>query len=94
MVNLTTDQGISLVFLQYALRKTDILKIFIENKSVIYISNYEISADPQKQYDYEELFSDDFAGDFGHATTFGNRVIAENVAQQLLKNLELQEQSN
>ena len=46
------------------------------------------------QYDLKDLFYDSFAGDFGHATTFGNRVIAENVAQQLLKNLELQEQSN
>ena len=32
-----------------------------------------------------------FADDFGHATPFGNRVIAENVAQELLKLTELNE---
>ena len=84
MVNLTTERGINFVFVQYALRKTDILRNVIEG-NVFYISNYEIFSVLLTKYDYSDLFVDKFAKDFGHATTFGNRIIADNVAQQLLK---------
>ena len=40
---------------------------------------------------YKYLSIDRVAKDFGHATPFGNRVIAENVAQELLKLTELNE---
>jgi lysophospholipase L1-like esterase len=83
MVSLTAEQEIDFVFVQYPLRKTDILKDVIQ-RHAIYISNYEIFTDLLEQYSYEDLFWDEFAFDFGHATIFGNRVIADNVAQQLL----------
>ena len=41
-----------------------------------------------KRYKYDDLFTHNFATDFGHATPFGNRVIADNVAKKLLKLLE------
>jgi len=93
MVSLATDQGIEFGFVQYALRKTDILRNVIEG-DVFYISNYEIFSDLLKQYKFVDLFYDDFAGDFGHATPFGNKIIADNVARQLLKHPKLQRQSN
>ena len=37
------------------------------------------------------LFIDKFANDFGHATPFGNRIIANNVARQLLELFESKE---
>ena len=52
---------------------------------------YEIFKSLLKKYVYDDLFIDSFADDFGHATLFGNRVIAENVAQELLKLTELNE---
>ena len=52
---------------------------------------YEIFKSPLKKNVYDDLFIDSFADDFGHATPFGNRVIAENVAQELLKLTELNE---
>ena len=52
---------------------------------------YEIFKSLLKKYVYDDLFIDSFADDFGHATPFGNRVIAENVAQELLKLTELNE---
>ena len=52
---------------------------------------YEIFKSLLKKYVYDNLFIDSFADDFGHATPFGNRVIAENVAQELLKLTELNE---
>ena len=36
---------------------------------------------------YDDLFTDRFAGDFGHATKKGNRLIAENVAKHILNNV-------
>ena len=95
MVNLTIDQGINFGFVQYALRKTSILRnVIAHQQNVFYISNYEIFRDLLTQYKYQDLFYDGFSGDFGHATSFGNRIITNNVAQQLLKLFELQEQSN
>ena len=52
---------------------------------------YEIFKSLLKKYVYDDLFIDSFADDFGHATPFGNRVITENVAQELLKLTELNE---
>ena len=52
---------------------------------------YEIFKSLLKKYVYDDLFIDTFADNFGHATPFGNRVIAENVAQELLKLTELNE---
>jgi len=37
----------------------------------------------QKSYDY--YFSDRFAGDFGHCTPEGNRLLAQNIAETILK---------
>tara|TARA_B100000586_G_scaffold102883_1_gene73650 strand:- start:513 stop:677 length:165 start_codon:yes stop_codon:yes gene_type:complete len=52
---------------------------------------YEIFKSLLKKYVYDDLFIDSFADDFGHATPFGNRVIAGNVAQELLRLTELNE---
>ena len=52
---------------------------------------YEIFKSLLKQYVYDDLFLNNFGTDFGHGTPFGNRVIAENVAQELLKLTELNE---
>ena len=32
---------------------------------------------------YGEIFSDQFAGDFGHCTNLGNTMIAENIVKTL-----------
>ena len=83
MVRMSSKRGSKFIFVQYALRKIDVLKKGIVGE-VSYISNYEIFVDLLGKYSYDELFADDFAGDFGHATTFGNRIIADNVARELL----------
>ena len=93
MVNLTTSKNIQFIFVQYALRKVDILKNSVKGNA-FYISNYEIFLGLQKKYKYNELFIDKFANDFGHATTFANRIIADNVARQLKKFIGFQSQSH
>jgi len=88
MVDLTARKRAEFVFVQYALTKTDSLKAAIKHSNVVYISNYEIFRELLKQIHYEEFFIDKFGGNFGHATSFGNRVIAENVARQFLNFLD------
>ena len=87
MVGLATYHGVDFIYVGYALRKIDTVKNIIE-REVFYISNYEIFRDLLKRYKYDELFTDNFAKNFGHATPLGNRIIAGNVAQQLLKIIE------
>jgi hypothetical protein len=36
---------------------------------------------------YSGLFMDSFAGDFGHCTRIGNRLIAGNLAEVILKEI-------
>lgn len=38
-----------------------------------------------KQESFSEYFTDFFAGDFGHCTDNGNRLLAENIAEVILK---------
>ena len=84
MISLATDRGINFIFVQYPRRKADLLRFFIE-RDMFVISNYKVFEDLLKRYEYDDLFTDNFAGDFGHSTVLGNRVIADNVAQQLKK---------
>ena len=84
MVELTAEQGIDFAFVSYALRQIDVVRNVIE-RDVFYISNYEKFQELLKQYNYEDLFIDICCVDFGHATAFSNRVIADNVARRLLE---------
>jgi len=90
MVELTAEQGIDFAFVSYALRKIDVVRNVIE-RDVFYISNYEKFQELLKQYSYEDLFFDICCVDFGHATAFSNRVIADNVARRLLELFESKE---
>jgi len=38
-----------------------------------------------KKISYNDYFTDMFAGDFGHCTRKGNRLLAENIANVILK---------
>ena len=41
IINLTSERGINFIFVQYALRRTDVLRNVIE-RDLFYIGNYEI----------------------------------------------------
>ena len=93
MVNITTSKGIQFIFVQYPLRKVAILKNSVKGNA-LYINNYEVFHNLLKKYKYDKLFIDNFANDFGHATTFTNRIIANNVARQLKKFIGFQSQNH
>ena len=52
---------------------------------LIFISNEENFKQALQQYKTEEIFTDIFRSTFGHCTELGNTLIAENVAETILK---------
>jgi tetratricopeptide (TPR) repeat protein len=81
-----TDRGIKFVCMQYPIRSVEPLKkVFDSNEGVIFVSNEKVFKEELKKARYEDLFLDSFGGDFGHATPRGNRLIAENLAASIIK---------
>ena len=77
---------ISLVCVQYPLRNVEPLKkIFVQDEGVIFVDNESVFKKALKKASYKWYFKDMFAGEFGHCTEKGNRLLAENIAQVILK---------
>lgn len=80
----------SLVFpMQYPTLSIEKLKQDLKDSpyydKLIFISNEENFKQALQTHKTEEIFRDMFAGTFGHCTEFGNTLIAENVAETILK---------
>jgi hypothetical protein len=52
---------------------------------LVFVSNEENFKQALKTHKTEEIFRDMFGGSFGHCTELGNTLIAENVAETILK---------
>ena len=74
--------------MQYPMLSVEILKNNLRDSSycdkLIFISNEENFKNALQNHKIEDIFTDMFAGDFGHCTDFGNTLIAENVAETIL----------
>jgi tetratricopeptide (TPR) repeat protein len=83
----TLDQRrIKLACMQYPMRTIESLKkIFEEERNIIFIDNEKVFKEALKRGKYEDYFRDNFAGDFGHCTPKGNCLLAENIANVILK---------
>lgn len=78
--------GAQLVCMQYPLRSVESLKkLFDSGEGIIFVDNEKVFRGVLKLTQYAELFIDSFGGDFGHGTPRGNRLIAENVANIITK---------
>jgi tetratricopeptide (TPR) repeat protein len=87
-----SNQGIKLVVMQYPLRDIQEFKNFFseeQQKDIIFVENRDNFEKVLENASYEDLFIDRFAGDFGHCTVRGNKLIAENVADILLEELNI-----
>ena len=79
-------RAIQLVCVQYPVRSVEPLKnIFKGEKGVIFVDNERVFKEALKRGSYIEYFKDSFGGDFGHCTPKGNRLLAENIANVILK---------
>ena len=77
---------IQLVCVQYPMRSVEPLKkIFKAERSVKFVDNESVFKEALKRSSYIEYFRDSFGGDFGHCTPKGNRLLAGNIANVILK---------
>ena len=83
---IVTQSKIQLVCMQYPVRNVEALKkLFKSAERIIFIDNENLFKTALKYGNYEDYFQDNFSGDFGHCTPKGNRLLAENVAYNILK---------
>jgi tetratricopeptide (TPR) repeat protein len=84
--DIVNQRGIKLVCIQHPMRKSEPLKkIFDVTEGIIFVDNEKIFKDAVKNEKYEDYFKDNFAGDFGHCTPRGDRLLAENIANVIIK---------
>ena len=78
--------GIKLACMQYPMRSIKPLKaIFPSEDGLVFVDNEMLFKGAVLREGYKEYFSDMFAGDFGHCTDKGNWLLAENIANAILK---------
>ncbi len=79
-------RGIGLICVQYPMRNiASLKKVFAGYYGVIFVDNEKIFKKAVSEATYWEYFRDRYAGDFGHCTDKGNRLLAENIANIILK---------
>jgi len=95
MKDVVLSRGIQLVCVQYPMRKLDHLKAILpDHRGIEFVDNEEIFKDAVQKNGYDRYFSDIFAGDFGHCTREGNRLLASNIAGIILEmSLRLKQES-
>ncbi len=82
-------RAIRLVCVQYPLRSVESLKKIFSGQAggAIFVDNRGIFKKALQESGYKEYFRDMFAGDFGHCTEKGNRLLAQNIADTILKEI-------
>lgn len=94
IIKIVKQFGAQLVCMQYPMRKLDRLKAIVgEKKDVIFIDNEKVFKEAVKKNGYDYYFKDFFAGDFGHAKPEGDKLLAENVANTILKYVDFSQES-
>jgi len=89
LFEMATDNDINLVVMQYPTLDVDEMKSYFPDKNqMTFVSNQENFRQALMDNDFYDLFLDHFAGSWGHATEFGNRLIAENVAKVVIETVE------
>jgi tetratricopeptide (TPR) repeat protein len=80
------SQGIRLVCVQYPRRHIEPLKNLFENQSgIVFVDSWNSIEEAVKKHGYAAVFTDNCYGDFGHATRLGNSILAQNIADAILR---------
>ena len=86
LITVTLKQGIMLFCVGYPMRPIEGLKYIITpSHNLRLIDNELIFKNAVNSGSYAKYFTDRFAGDFGHCTIEGNKLLAENIATEVLK---------
>lgn len=87
LMEILSRRGIPLVAVQYPVRPLDSLKAMLGgvHKGLYYVNNEEDFKRGVDESGYSEYFVDIFAGDFGHMTLKGKRLLSKNIADVIEK---------
>ncbi len=81
------SRDIELVYVQYPNLSAQSLKNMLgDTKGIILVDNEKSFKEAIGEESYESYFMDNFAGDFGHCTDKGNKLLARNIANAILEN--------
>ncbi|MDP8216204.1 MAG: tetratricopeptide repeat protein [Candidatus Kaelpia imicola] len=81
-------KGVYFICVQYPMMNIESLKKMLRpNEGIIFVDNEMLFKNATEEEGYDEYFTDSFAGDFGHCTVKGNKLLAENIAKVILKEL-------
>jgi len=84
LADVTRRYQIRLMCISYPRRSVEpVRNVLADFPDVLYVDNQQTFENALRQSCYEDLFIDNFAGDFGHCTAKGNRLLAENVARAI-----------
>ncbi|MFH1889030.1 MAG: tetratricopeptide repeat protein [Candidatus Omnitrophota bacterium] len=85
-IEILDRRKVRFVCMQYPVRSIEPLKVIFQNQAgIIFVDNERIFKEAMAKGSYEEYFRDMIGGDFGHCTEKGNRLLAENIANVILK---------
>jgi tetratricopeptide (TPR) repeat protein len=80
------DRGIKLVSVQYpTLEINSLMGIFNLREDITFVDNENIFKDALEHGKYEDYFTDDCGGSFGHLAPKGAKLLAENIADTILE---------
>ena len=87
LADILEKKGIRLVCVQYPMISIDSLRKIFDNQkgNIIFVNNERIFRDAVKKDGYDAYFEDAFAGDFGHCAPRGNKLLAGNIADIILR---------
>ena len=88
LYRIVSRRGIRLIVMQYPLRHIrDMKEMFQGYEDILFVSNRENFLEALEEADFEDIFSDRCYYDFGHGTAKGNRLIAQNLAHAIEREL-------
>lgn len=80
------QSGATHLIMQYPLRSIDLYReLFTGEERTYFVENKKNFEEALKVHQSQQIFTDHFAGDFGHTTKLGHQLIAKQVLQTLLK---------
>jgi tetratricopeptide (TPR) repeat protein len=86
LAQILEKRNVQLVCVQYPLLSVEPLKeIFAGHRGIIFVDNEKIFKDAVRKDGYKAYFIDIFAVEFGHCTKKGNALLAQNIADEILK---------
>lgn len=86
LVTICEQKNIKLIVMSYPTLPVFPYKLFFKKfNNIYYVDNQEIFEKELKNNLYFNIFKDSFAGNFGHCTDYGNKLISENLANTIKK---------